>query len=97
LIDTGASNTCIDTDTATQIGAPVIDKVRMSSASHPNTEQNIYPVRFDIIGLGVGRDVPRCMGAILKPQGIIMLIGRDALVDCNLFYNGLTGSFTFSF
>jgi predicted aspartyl protease len=97
LIDTGASNTCIDAEIAAKIGAPVIDKVTMHSASHASTEANIYPVHFDIIGLGVGRNVPRCMGAALQSQGIIMLIGRDALVDCNLFYNGLTGSFTFSF
>jgi len=96
LIDTGASTTCIDTEIAEKIGAPVIDKVTMSSASHPDTEANIYPVRFDILGIGLGRDVPRCMGAALQCQGLIMLIGRDALVDCSLFYNGLTGSFTFS-
>src|SRR4030066_536105 len=38
LIDTGASITCIDEAAAKTIGAPVIDRIRMSSASHAETE-----------------------------------------------------------
>lgn len=33
LIDTGASSTCIDVDVATELRLPVIDRVKLSSAS----------------------------------------------------------------
>jgi hypothetical protein len=44
LIDTGASNTCIDEEVAQKLGLPVIDVVQMSSASQASTQQNVYPV-----------------------------------------------------
>lgn len=96
LIDTGASTTCIDDETAQQIGAPVIDIVRMHSASHAGTEANIYPIHCEILGVNIHVDAGRCMGAALKSQGLIMLIGRDVLTNCTLFYNGLVGEFTLS-
>lgn len=96
LVDTGASTTCIDDEVAQKIGAPVIDKVNMCSASHSNTVANVYPMRFEILGANIHIDAPRCMGAALKAQGIIMLIGRDVLANCTLHYNGVSGQFTIS-
>lgn len=96
LIDTGATITCIDDAIAKQIGAPVIDKVKMCSASHTDADANIYPIHFDILGVNIAINAPRCMGAALQAQGLIMLIGRDVMANCTLHYNGISGQFTLS-
>ena len=44
LLDTGASNTCIDDEAAQQLQLPVIDVGSMCSASHAKTPSNIYPI-----------------------------------------------------
>ena len=94
LIDTGASTTCIDNDVAQQIGAPVVDVVKMASASHAETEANMYPIRLEVVGLLGTVSAPRAMGAALQCQGLIALIGRDVLRRCTLHYNGPSGEFT---
>ena len=96
LIDTGANITCIDDEAAQQIGAPAIDKVQMTSASHANVDANIYPLHFELAGSGIHIDALRCMGAALKAHGLIALIGRDVLSACTLHYNGVSGQFTIS-
>ena len=94
LIDTGASNTCIDEQAAQELGLPVIDVANMHSATHEKHPCNIYPVQ--IITPIVTLNAPRAMGAALASQGLIVLIGRDVLQNCNLFYNGPAGQFTLS-
>jgi predicted aspartyl protease len=94
LIDTGAYGTAIDTGVAQAIGAPVIDVVTMHSATHAAHPTNVYPVHFEMVGLPMALDCPRALGANLRSQGIIMLIGRDMLRHCILVYNGPTGQFT---
>jgi predicted aspartyl protease len=94
LIDTGASNTCIDEQAAKELGLPVIDVGTMLSATHQKVPCNIYPVLINtpIVSL----NSPRTMGAALAAQGLLILIGRDVLQQCNLFYNGPIGQFTLS-
>lgn len=94
LIDTGASSTCIDEQTAKDLGLPVIDVANMQSASHEKHQCNVYPVQ--IITPIVTLNAPRAMGAALASQGLLVLIGRDVLQNCNLFYNGPMGQFTLS-
>ena len=94
LLDTGASNTCIDDEVAQQLQLPVIDVGSMCSASHAKTPSNIYPIQFSVIGFPIQLQCPRTMGAALKEQGLMLLIGRDMLVYCTLFYNGGTGQIT---
>lgn len=94
LIDTGASNTCIDEQAAKELGLPVIDVGSMQSASHEKHPCNIYPVQ--IVTPVVTLNSSRTMGANLAPQGLVVLIGRDVLAACNLFYNGPSGQFTLS-
>jgi predicted aspartyl protease len=94
LIDTGASNTCIDEQAAKELGLPVIDVGSMQSASHEKYPCNIYPVQ--IITPVVTLNSARTMGANLASQGLLVLIGRDVLAACNLFYNGPSGQFTLS-
>ena len=50
LIDTGASNTCIDDEAAKSTNLPIIDVGAMHSASHAKTPSNIYPVQIEIVG-----------------------------------------------
>lgn len=95
LIDTGASNTCIDDAAAQQLGLPVIDVAHMQSASHSRHQCNVYPVTIDIPGV-VNLNSPRTMGAALAGQGLLALIGRDVLARCTLFYNGPLGQITLS-
>ena len=70
----------------------------MASASHAATDRNVYPLVFDIIGLGpTGKTTvasPRVAGAELGVQGLVLLIGRDLLANACLIYNGLAGEFT---
>jgi predicted aspartyl protease len=94
LIDTGASNTCVDEQAARALGLPVIDVANMQSASHEKHSCNVYPVQ--IITPIVTLNAPRAMGAALASQGLLVLIGRDVLQNCNLFYNGPAGQFTLS-
>lgn len=96
LIDTGASDTCIDDETAQQLQLPVIDVCNMTSASHAATQQNVYPVQIQVVGFPIRVNVPRCIGANLKPQGLLLLIGRDFLQHGTLIYNGMAGEITFA-
>ncbi len=76
------------------MGLPVIDVGTMHSASHARTASNIYPVQIEIVGFRLTFQSPRTMGAALKSQGLLMLLGRDLLRVCTLFYNGGTGQIT---
>ena len=96
LIDTGASNTCIDEEAATDLQLPAIDVVNVSSASHSSTQQNVYPIQIEVVGIPIKVSAARAIGAPLKVQGLIALIGRDILQHSVFVYNGMTGSFSFS-
>ena len=96
LIDTGATSTCVDDAAAQQLQVPVIDVVKIASASHSETEQNVYPISIEVVGLPIAIDAPRAIGAPLAAQGLLVLIGRDLLQQCILVYNGVSGSFSLS-
>jgi len=96
LIDTGAMFSCIDNETANQLKLPVIDVVKMASASHPSTDQNVYPTHIEFVGTEINIDIGRTVGASLASLGIIALLGRDFLSRCTLHYNGFTGQITIS-
>lgn len=96
LIDTGASVTCIDEDAARQLGLPAVDVVSVASASHATTQQNVYPVQIEVVGMSFTITAPRAIGAPLAAQGLLALIGRDVLQACTLFYNGPAGTITLS-
>jgi predicted aspartyl protease len=96
LIDSGASHTCIDNALAIQLGLPVVDTLKMHSASHEAVEQSAYPISVEIIGTSIQFSVPKAMGANLATQSLGLLIGRDILSSCVMFYNGTTGQITLS-
>lgn len=96
LIDTGATSTCVDDAAAQQLKLPAIDVVTVASASHPATQQNVYPIQIEFVGLPITVDAARAIGAPLAAQGLLVLIGRDVLQHMVLVYNGPTGSITVS-
>jgi len=96
LIDTGATSTCIDDEAARQLQLPVVDVVNVASASHASTQQNVYPIQIEVVGLPISFEAPNAIGAALAAQNLLALIGRDVLQHCTLFYNGITGEITLS-
>lgn len=96
LIDTGATSTCIDDAIAQQLKLPVVDVITIASAPHPNSKQNVYPALIEVVGFNIKFNALRAIGVPLANQGIQVLIGRDLLQVCTLFYNGMIGSFTLS-
>ena len=95
LIDTGATGTCIDDQAARDLSLPVIDVAKMTSATHQDQQCSVYPVQIHIPP-ALTFNCPRTIGAALAAQGLLILIWRDVLQQCNLFYNGLVGQFTLS-
>jgi predicted aspartyl protease len=93
LIDTGATSTCIDDQAAQDLGLPIIDVAKMTSATHVDQQCNVYPVQITIQS-AITFNSPRTIGASLAAHGILALIGRDVLRVCNLFYNGPMGQIT---
>ncbi len=96
LIDTGATSTCIDVGIAEKLNLPVVDVVSVVSASHADTKQNVYPALIEVVGIAIKFNAFRAIGVPLAAQGIDVLIGRDLLQHCTIFYNGIVGSFTLS-
>ncbi len=101
LVDTGAAASCVDNTVAEQLQLPVVDVIRVATASHSDFETNVYPVTFDLVGVLGGQRItvvcPKASGLDLAAQGIILLIGRDLLAGALLCYNGRTGQFTLCF
>lgn len=96
LIDTGASCTCVDEDVAKQLQLPAVDVEIMTSASQEACERNVYPVSILVPDLQLPISASRAIGASLKAQDLVLLIGRDVLQACLLVYNGRIGQFTLS-
>jgi predicted aspartyl protease len=96
LIDTGSSSSCIDEETAKGMGLPVVGVANLASASHSSHAANQYPIKIDLQGVKFAFNVPNAIGAPLKCQNLIAIIGRDVLQRCCLIYNGATGSITLS-
>jgi hypothetical protein len=81
---------------AQRLRLPVVDVVKMSSATHAQTDQNVYPVQIQVVGFPIQLQALFAVGAELAAQGLVLLIGRDVLQHCTIFYNGPTGGFTLS-
>ncbi len=95
LIDTGATSTCVDEHSAKQAGLAIVDRGSISSASHSNHQVPIFAGEIELPSLGTIR-IHRAFGVQLAVQGLIALIGRDALRRAILIYSGLDGSFSLS-
>lgn len=96
LLDIGAAVTCIDDNVASQLGLPAIDVALLSTASHAQSQANVYPAFIEVLGSSIEMDAGRAIGAPLAAQGLIALMGRDFLMRSVLIYNGMMGQFTLS-
>jgi hypothetical protein len=104
LIDTGASNTCVDPELIAPLALPQIGIVAISTPStdgnHHFCEQ--FDACFFIPGAvtnGVGHYIPAIplMATHLRSQGFDGLIGRDILATCTLTYIGSAGLISLSY
>jgi predicted aspartyl protease len=91
LIDTGASNSCIDDDIATDLRLPLIDTIQIGGVGGAHM-LNRYLARLVIPQLSFSR-VGAFTGAKMVSGGQIhrALIGRDFLSGMLLVYDGLRG------
>lgn len=97
LIDTGASVSAVD---ETVISNLQVSPVRVATVHTPGglSQQNVYPARFAFPGTPLPAiDFNAVLGSILKPQGIIALLGRDVLTHFMLIYNGPGGYITLGY
>ena len=97
LIDTGASETCIDAELAVNLGLPAIDRQSFVTASGID-HINRYLARVTIPELGVSK-IGRFPGVYLAAgrQHHRLLIGRDLLRQARLVYDGPAGVGTLTF
>lgn len=95
LIDTGAGGTCVDQQSATKAGLPIIDKTIMRSASHTEHEVPVFAGKL-VIPQFIDINLEYALGANLGGQNLIALIGRDLLQSAVLVYNGTDGTVSLS-
>lgn len=92
LVDTGASESCIDSLLAAQLNLPIIDK-RMTAGAHGAKEVNVHLAQVFIPALnsaiwGAFAGVDLLAGGQLHSA----LIGRTFLQHCKMVYDGRTGT-----
>ena len=96
LVDTGATDSCIDSNLAHALGLRVIDERQVSTPGGLETF-DVYYGRIEVPDLNLSKRGP-LMGANLsgggQPYGA--LLGRDFLRLCSMHYDGETGSVTIS-
>lgn len=92
LIDTGASRTCFDKDSAIEAGLPVVDTATMSSATHANHQVPVFMGKIILLQTNIVISVEKGLGANLSAfNGLVALIGRDLLKNTIFTYNGPEG------
>lgn len=97
LVDTGATESCIDSLLATQLNLPVVDR-RTVSGVHGSKEVSMHLAQIHIPSLG--RTIYGMFAAVdLVAGGQIhkALIGRTFLQHLTMVYEGPTGSVTLSY
>jgi predicted aspartyl protease len=94
LVDTGASECCIDQLLAASLGLPIVDRTRISGVGGVH-EVNVYMAQIYLPTLNVWH-YGRFAGVDLKAGGQIheALIGRALLQHFHMQYVGTTGAVT---
>lgn len=102
LLDTGASNTCVDPSVLQQLGLSPTGSclVNTPTTGAAPMSAELYDVAFLIpVNGGVplfSQTMPVMASELLAAQGFHALIGRDILSQCVFVYNG-SGFFTLSY
>lgn len=94
LVDTGASESCIDCDLAKRLGLPIIDTMQISGTDGTKTH-DVYLAHINIVSLEFfqyGRFAGVRLSAGQQPHGV--LLGRTFLASVMLIYDGLRGQIT---
>ncbi len=96
LLDTGASDCCIDSILAAQLGLPIVDKKQIAGVSG-RQEVNIHLAQIHVPSLdhtiyGMFAGVHLVAGGQMHRA----LIGRTFLKSFNMVYTGSTGDVTLS-
>ena len=96
LVDTGASQSCIDNDLAMQLGLPIVDRKEVSGI-HGKSEVNMYLAQVRVPSLAF-TIYGTFAGVLLRAGGQqhFALIGRTFLRNFSMYYEGRTGSVTLS-
>jgi hypothetical protein len=92
LLDTGASDSCIDQELADQLTLPLVDRWRAAGVGGSH-EMNVYLATITIPPLGLSKS-GLFMAAHLQAGGQVhkVLLGRDSLTDLIIIYDGRKGS-----
>jgi len=94
LVDSGASISAVDLSVISSLQINPVGVATVLTTTGP-VQQNLFPARFIIPGLVI--DFSAVIGADLRPQGIIALIGRDLLSRLMMIYHGPAGRVTLAF
>lgn len=95
LIDTGATTSAIDIVAASQLELKSVGrKPILTPAGSSEADQFVFTIR--LLPWGTTLNCVPGLGASLKEQGIIALIGMDILSQCVLTVNGPGGFFFLS-
>lgn len=94
LVDSGATECCIDSLLATQLNLPLVNR-RQISGVHGQKETNVYLAQVHVPSLKMTMNGAFC-GVDLKAGGQIhsALIGRTFLRHFKMIYEGKTGTVT---
>jgi predicted aspartyl protease len=97
LIDTGATESCVDETLANELQLPLIDRVNSVAGIGGQHELNVYLGHLRIVQLGFIQ-YGRFIGAKLRAGGQMhqALLGRTLLKQMVLNYDGRTGAVTLS-
>ena len=99
LIDTGATHSCVDDDTISQLGVNPIGRTKIHGSAGAH-EVNIFPAHFRFPAIpNFEIDFTATLGVDIQAQKvnnqpIIALLGRDVLLRCVFIYNGPLGVYT---
>lgn len=104
LLDTGASNTCVDPTVLTQLNLSPRGTTQINSpttGSQPASAPT-YDVSLTIPGMPghppfIFQTIPIIESQLQAAQGIQALIGRDVLRFCLLTYDGRNGLFSLAY
>ena len=95
LIDTGATISAIDIAAAAQLGLKSIGRRPILTPAGPGqADQFVFTIQ--LLPWGLNLNCVPGLGANLKEQGIVALIGMDILSQCVLTVNGPGGFFFLS-
>ena len=104
LIDTGASNTCVDPSALTQLNLTPTGTTQINTPSTGTqpTAALTYDVSLTIAAMAghppfVFNTIPVIQSELQVVQGIQALIGRDVLRFCLLTYDGRNGLFSLAY